>query len=41
MNNEFGGGRVFYVTKPWPGYAGLQSATGDCKVCVCVCVCVC
>ena len=25
MNNEFGGGQVYHVSKPWAGYPGLDS----------------
>ena len=25
MNNEFGGGQVYHVSKPWVGYPGLDS----------------
>lgn len=30
MNNEFGGGQVFYRSKPWPGYPGVGDGGRNC-----------
>ena len=31
MNNEFGGGQIFHLSKPWVGYPGLLG-DGKCTV---------